>query len=329
MLIKEPLKIKKLSINNRIAMPPMASEKTEDGRVSPAHHHYYTKRCGSGHIGLVVTEHMYVHLNGKASPGQISIAEDDCVDGLKGLTAAIHQGGAKCIAQINHAGYKAPEKLTGTQPLGPSAVETQLKSGDTVLPKELSKDEIKAITAAFAAAASRARAAGYDGVEIHAAHGYLLCQFYSPLSNRRLDEYGCASIENRVRLHLEIIRAVREAVGEDYPVAIRMGGCDYTEGGSTIEDCVEACKLFEAAGIDLIDLSGGHCSYQPAGKEAPYFEDMARAVKAEVNVPVLLTGGIVDAETAQRLLQEKACDIVGIGRALLKDPNWPETHVYK
>ena len=130
-------------------------------------------------------------------------------------------------------------------------------------------------------------------------------------------------------VRLEVIKAVRGAVGEDYPVAIRMGGCDYTEGGSSIEDCVEACKMFEKAGIDLIDLSGGHCSYQPAGKEAPYFEDMAKAVKAAVDVPVLLTGGIVDGETAERLLQEKACDMVGIGRALLKDPNWAENQIYK
>ena len=129
--------------------------------------------------------------------------------------------------------------------------------------------------------------------------------------------------------HLEVIAAVREAVGEDFIVAIRMGGCDYTEGGSTIADCVEACRLFEQAGIDLLDLSGGHCSYQPAGKDAPYFEDMSSAVKAAVSVPVLLTGGIVDADTAERLLKENACGLVGIGRALLKDPHWPETHIYK
>lgn len=327
-MIKEPLTIKKLTISNRIAMPPMASEKTQDGHVTPLHHRYYTKRTGGGHIGLVVTEHMYIMPSGQATPGQIYIGDDKCIEGLRTLTEAIHATGSRCFAQINHAGYKAPEKLTGSQPLGPSNVEVLLKTGDTVLPKELSVAEIKEIVSAFAEAARRAKAAGYDGVEIHAAHGYLLCQFYSPLSNKRSDEYGFASIESRVRLHLEVIAAVRKAVGEDYPVAIRMGGCDYTQGGSTIDDCVEACKLFEKAGVDLIDLSGGHCSYQPAGKEAPYFEDMGKAVKAAVNVPVLLTGGIVDGPTAQRLLEEKACDIVGIGRALLKDANWPETQVY-
>ena len=327
MIIKEPLKIKNTMFNNRIVMPPMASEKTGDGRVTPAHHRYYTKRTGSGHIGLVITEHMYIMPSGQASPGQIYIGADDCIEGLRGLTAAIHESGSKCFAQINHAGYKAPAALTGSAPLGPSAVEMHLKSGEAVLPHELRAEELREITAAFAAAAKRAKAAGYDGVEIHAAHGYLLCQFYSPLSNKRQDEYG-GSLEKRLRLHLEVISAVRAAVGEDYPVAIRMGGCDYMEGGSTIEDCVEACKLFEKAGVDIIDLSGGHCGFQPAGRGGVLFEDMARAVKADVNVPVILTGGILDGGTAERLLQEKACDMVGIGRALLKDANWPETQVY-
>jgi len=328
MKIKQPLKIKNITLNNRIAMPPMASEKTEDGHITPAHHHYYTKRTGGGHIGLVITEHMYICPEGQATPGQIYIGDDACINGLRTLTDAIHATGSKCFAQINHAGYKAPEKLTGMQPVSASAMEFTLKSGDKVTPRELKVEDIKRISADFAAAARRAKAAGYDGVEIHGAHGYLLCQFYSPLSNKRQDEYG-GSLENRVRIHLEVIEAVRAAVGEDYPVAIRMGGCDYMPGGSSIEDCVAACILFEQAGVDLIDLSGGHCGFQPEGREGVLFEDMARAVKAKVNVPVLLTGGIVEGETAESLVRENACDIVGIGRALLKDPNWAENQIYR
>ena len=187
---------------------------------------------------------------------------------------------------------------------------------------------IGSMCAAFAGAALRAKKAGYDGVEIHAAHGYLLCQFYSPLSNKRQDKFSGSSLETRVRLHLEVIKAVRQAVGEDYPVAIRMGGCDYMEGGSSIADCVEACKLFEKAGVDIIDLSGGHCGFQPAGRDGVLFEDMAKAVKAAVSVPVILTGGIVDGAEAERLLEENACDMVGIGRALLKDAEWAKNQVY-
>lgn len=328
MKIKETLSIKNVTFLNRIAMPPMASEKTDNGRVTEAHHRYYTKRCGSGHIGLVISEHMYIMPEGQASPGQICIASDDCIEGLSGLTAAIHAGGSKCFAQINHAGFKAPAALTGQQPVSASAMEQQLKTGETVCPRALRAEEIKTITAAFAAAAVRAKKAGYDGVEIHGAHGYLLCQFYSPLANCREDEYG-GSVENRVRFHLEVIKAVRQAVGEDFPIAIRMGGCDYMEGGSTIEDCAAACKLFEQAGVDLIDLSGGMCGFQPAGREGVLFEDMAKAVKAAVSVPVILTGGIVDGAEAERLLEENVCDMVGIGRALLKDAQWPENQVYK
>lgn len=328
MMIKEPLVVKNVKFTNRIAMPPMASEKTDNGRITEAHRRYYTKRCGSGHIGLVITEHMYIMPEAQASPGQIYIGSDDCIEGLSTLTAAIHQGGSKCFAQINHAGFKAPVALTGRKPVSASDKPQLLKSGDLAYPRALNREEIERITAAFAEAAVRAKKAGYDGVEIHGAHGYLLCQFYSPLANFREDEYG-GTVENRVRFHLEVIKAVRAAVGEDFPIAIRMGGCDYMQGGSSIEDCVEACRLFEKAGIDLIDLSGGMCGYLPAGKAAPYFEDMAKAVKAAVSVPVLVTGGITDAETAERLLRENACDMVGIGRALLKDANWAENNVYK
>ena len=328
MPVKESLKIKNLHIHNRIVMPPMASEKTEDGRITPAHLRYYTKRCGSGGIGLVITEHMYIMPEGRASVGQINISDDESIEGLKSLTAAIHEGGSKVFAQINHAGFKAPEGIIGRKPVGPSAEAFTLRSGEVVVPEELGPMQIKAICAAFAGAALRAKKAGYDGVEIHAAHGYLLCQFYSPLSNKRQDKFSGSGLETRVRMHLEVIKAVRQAVGEDYPVAIRMGGCDYMEGGSTIEDCVEACKLFEQAGIDIIDLSGGHCGFQPAGREGVLFENMAKAVKAAVSVPIILTGGIVDGKEAQRLLNENVCDMVGIGRALLKDPDWAANQIY-
>ena len=333
MRIKEPLQIKELVLNNRIVMPPMASENTKDGLVHPEHFPYYTDRTDAGQIGLVITEHMYVHIHGKASEGQLSIADDSCIDGLSQLTAAIKRGGAKVFAQLNHAGSGAPEGLTGRVPMGPSPVFNPYKSRTSGIPEEMSHEQLFALRQVYADAALRAKAAGYDGVEIHAAHSYLLDQFYSPILNRRHDEYGVDSVENRVRLHVELIRAVREAVGEDYPIAMRFGGCDYMEGGSTIEDCAQACKLLEAAGVDIIDLSGGLCNFTP--KEADgnvrtgvLFEDMAKAVKAVVKVPVILTGGIRDAETAERLLADGLCDLVGIGRSLLKDPKWPANQVY-
>ena len=173
----------------------------------------------------------------------------------------------------------------------------------------------------FAQAARRAQLAGYDGVEIHSAHSYLLNQFYSPLTNHRTDEYGSQTMENRLRMHLETIQKVREKVGENFPIAVRLGGCDYTPGGSTIEDSVEASLMLQKAGVDLLDLSGGMCRYILEGVSEPgWFGQMTHQIKQQVSVPVLLTGGIKTRAEAETLLEQGAADLIGIGRALLKEP---------
>ena len=153
---------------------------------------------------------------------------------------------------------------------------------------------------------------------IHAAHGYLLNEFYSPLTNFRDDEYGPDCIENRVRFHLQVIEAVRGAVGPDYPVALRFGGCDYHAGGSTVEDSVRACALFERAGVDLLDISGGMYGYRIPGLEGPgYFREMTAAIKKAVSAPVLLTGGVRTAGEAEQLLAQGAADLIGVGLSLI------------
>ena len=332
MILKQPLQMNNLTIHNRLVLPPMASKTSGDhGYVSDEMIAYYEDICRGGHIGLVIVEHAYIHIGGKASAGQMSVADDGAIEGLKRLVDTIHGCGSKIICQINHAGSGTKEEFTeGLTPIAPSAVGHPMRASEH--PRAMTMEEIKALPKLFADAAIRAKKAGFDGVEIHACHGYLLSQFNSPLTNLRTDEYG-GSLENRIRIIREVYGAVREAVGEDYFVALRYGGCDYMEGGSTIADCAEACKLIEAAGVDIIDLSGGLCNFTP--KEADgttrtgvLFEDMAKAVKAVVKVPVILTGGIRDAETAERLLSEGLCDLVGIGRSLLKDPNWPANQVY-
>lgn len=184
-------------------------------------------------------------------------------------------------------------------------------------------EDIKRITNAFAHAARWAVKAGYDGVEIHSAHGYLLNQFYSPLSNKRNDDYG-GTIDNRIRLHLEIIHAVREAIGKNVPIALRLGACDYMDGGSTAEQAVYAAKQFEIAGIDLLDISGGHNGYMiPGHTEEGYFSSVSKEVRKAVNIPVILTGGIVTPAGAEQLLDEGAADLIGVGRGILKDSSWP------
>ena len=189
-------------------------------------------------------------------------------------------------------------------------------------PRVLAVEEIREIEEQFAAAALRAVRAGYDGVEIHCAHSYLLNQFYSPMTNKRTDEYG-GSLENRLRITLETVALVRQAIGDEIPLAVRLGGADYLPGGSTEEDARDAGMLLEAAGVDLLDLSGGMCFYaRPGHLEAGYFASMSEKVKASVSIPVLLTGGVHTIDAAEALLQNGKADLIGVGRALLKDASW-------
>ena len=325
-MLKDSIKIKGVEFKNRLVMPPMATAKSgPDGEVTQELCDYYKSRACSGLIGTIITEHSFYCQQGKASAGQISFADDSKIDGLKRLVDAIHEGGAKAIAQLNHAGSATTSAVTGMSVVSASAVlNPGIKPGTVPeMPVELTKDEIIKIEDQFAEAAVRAKEAGYDGVEIHSAHGYLLNQFLSPLTNKRTDEYGPQTIENRVRFHVEMYRKARKALGDDYLIFIRLGGCDYMEGGSTIEDAAAAAKIFEKEGIDLIDISGGMCRYLRSDNSEPgYFSDMSKAVKNVVSVPVILTGGITTAGQAENLLKSGAADMIGVGRAMMKDADW-------
>lgn len=310
-------------------MPPMATYKTMDGgTVNDALCQYYEERAKDGLIGLIITEHTCIRQDGLAGKGQMSMMDDSVIEPAKKLTEAIKKSGTKAVCQLNHAGSATNELLTGLPLVSASAVACvgRKKELETdLLPKELTKEEILELEEAFAQAARRAKLAGYDGVEIHSAHGYLLNQFYSPLTNKRQDEYGCASVENRLRFAIETVKKTRELVGDDYPIFLRLGGCDYMEGGSTIEDAVEAAKLLEAAGVDCIDLSGGMCRFMRPGHTEPgYFSDLSEAVTAAVKIPVILTGGIKTIAQAEELLERGAADLIGVGRPILADAKWAE-----
>ena len=186
----------------------------------------------------------------------------------------------------------------------------------------MTEAEIHSLIEDYCAAARRAKEAGYDGVEIHSAHAYLLNQFYSPLTNHREDAYG-GSLENRLRLHIEIVRAVRETVGSEYPIALRLGACDHCEGGNGISEAVEAARLLEAAGVDVLDISGGMCRFTLEGHDEPgYFGEESAAIKAAVSIPVIVAGGVKTMDQAEDLLEKDVADLVGVGRALLQDPLW-------
>jgi 2,4-dienoyl-CoA reductase-like NADH-dependent reductase (Old Yellow Enzyme family) len=321
----EPIMIRNMRLNNRLVMPPMATAKAlPDGHVSPEMLAYYREKSSGGYIGLVIIEHSYISPEGKAHERQLSVADDSAIPGLKELAGIIHGQGPKTVMQINHAGSAASTEIIGTRPVAPSAVANPRRGSP---PRELSRDEISKVVGAFAAAARRVREAGFDGVELHSAHGFLLNQFFSPLTNRRQDEYGGAVID-RIRIHLEIVMAVREAVGQDFPILVRLGAADYCEGGTTIEDSRVAARALEAAGVDLLDVSGGFCGYSLPGRiEQGYFAPLAEALKQAVGIPVILTGGIRDAGMADRLLQEGKADLIGVGRAIMSDSLWAKKAV--
>lgn len=322
--IDQTITINGVEIANRLVMPPMATSKSnQDGTVSQDLCDYYDEKSVGGHIGLIITEHCYISKEGKASLGQMSIDTNCDIEGLKKLTDTIHHNDTKVFCQINHAGGATTNEITGQEVLSASSILIPRSKATQMTPREMNEADIQKVIDDFTSAALRAKEAGYDGVEIHSAHGYLLNQFYSPLTNHRNDLYNGSTLEGRIKLHLQVIAAVKKAVGDDYPIALRLGACDYTEGGSTIEDAVNACIAFEKQGVNLFDISGGFCGYiHPSNKEQGYFNEITQAIKEKVSVPVLLTGGIVDVQAAEQLLEEKKADLIGVGRAILKDSNW-------
>jgi len=312
----------RLPLKNRLVMPPMATSKAEpEGRVSQALLDYYDEKSRGGAIGLVIIEHNFISRQGQNRVGQPSVADDSMVEGLARLAGVIHANGSKTALQINHVGGAPGEAIPGVERVAPSDRQDRTDPAIQVA-REMTLDEIAAIPGLFAAAARRAKAAGFDGVEIHSAHGYLLNQFFSPLTNRRSDEYG-GDVSGRIRLHLEVIAAVREAVGEEYPVLLRLGAADYLEGGSRVEDSVIAALAFEKAGVDMIDITGGLSGYvRPGHSEPGYFAELSEPIRNAVTVPVILTGGVTEPEQAEELLAAGVADLIGVGRAILKDSGW-------
>jgi 2,4-dienoyl-CoA reductase-like NADH-dependent reductase (Old Yellow Enzyme family) len=315
-----PLSFAGLTLRNRIAMPPMWSGKaTPEGLVTPAIVDYHRVRAAAG-TALIIVEHSFVHPQGRHSSTQIGVHDDACIGGLSQLASAIRAEGAVACLQISHAGARASAHVTGQPVVAPSPVPTTRETNPDA-PRELTRSQIAEVVEAFAAAAARARTAGFDAVEIHAAHGFLLSQFLSPLANRRTDDFG-GDHDRRGRIHVDVLAAVLQRAGRDFPVFVRLGLHDERPGGLTLAPaCVTAVRLV-AAGAALIDVSGGLAGSDDPGRGPGYFVGYAEALKAEVNVPVLVAGGIADPRMADLIIRSRRADIVGIGRAMLEDPEW-------
>jgi NADPH2 dehydrogenase len=315
-----PLSLRGLTLRNRIVMPPMWSgQATSDGHVTTAIVDYHRRRAAAG-CGLVIVEHAFVHPRGRHSATQIGVHTDATVEGLGRLAQSIKSEGAVACLQLAHAGSRSSSRVTGNRPIAPSAVRHPYEpEGD--VPEPMAGHVFTEVIQAFGDAAARARSAGFQAVEIHAAHGFLLGQFLSPLTNRRTDDYG-GPVENRCRVHLAVLAEVLSRVDAGCPVFVRLGAHDETPGGLELDDACQAAKWLAGAGAALLDISGGLQGSRGVGRGAAYFVPYAQAIKAAVTVPVMVTGGIGEPSLADRVVREGWADLVGIGRAMLNDADW-------
>lgn len=299
----------------------------DDGRPTDRLVNWY-RDLAQGAIGLIITGYAFVRPEGKQLPGKMGIHTDAFVDDYEKLTSVVHDAGGKVALQIVHAGGETDAKAAGRQPLAPSAVKVDQFPE---MPVGLSEDEINDIVTAFGEGARRAKAWGFDAVQLHGAHGFLINQFLSPLTNRRMDEYG-GSMENRCRFLVEVYRNVRETVGTDYPVLIKLNAADHLDGGVEIDDAVYAAKKLSGAGIDAIEISTG----TPAsGEKGPvrgkinkpereaYNLDLARKVKAAVGCPVMVVGGFRSYEVVEKAIRDDGMDYISMARPLIREPGLP------
>ncbi len=316
-----PVKVGKLELKNRIIMPPMIERLATDGAPNDAVKDFYAARARGG-LALIVLTPGIVDIS-MASPIQLGIYDDSFIPGFKQFTDLIHSCGARMGIQLMHLGRQGGE-IKWYKPVAPSPIPLTPKDE---VPHELTASEVDGLVEKFAEAARRARDAGFDMVELHGCHGYLLSSFLSPLTNQRSDKYG-GSVANRARFVAEIVKLIKERAGKDFPVSVRMNGSDYMPGGTTLDMARETAKLLEEAGADMIGVSGGaYGSYpvivppydQPRGCNVP----LAAAIKEVVNVPVAVAGRLDDPFIADEVLMSGKADVIAVARGLLADPELP------
>lgn len=274
------------------------------------------RELGQGGVGLIVSGYAFVSPLGQAAQGQYGAHTDDMVPGLHRLVQAAHQGGAKIALQVVHAGINSAYlRRKGVTTLAVSRMP-QISTPH----REITDEEIEAVISDFVSAAVRAREAGFDAVQFHGAHGYLMSQFLSPLFNLRTDKWG-GSAENRRRFHLEVIRRVRQALGDDFPVMIKFGVQDDSEGGLPLSEGLETAQQMVENGIDAIEVSAGVGASARATREGdPYFRERAAAVKRAVTVPVMVVGGIRSLEMAKSIVDSGDADLISMCRPFIREP---------
>jgi 2,4-dienoyl-CoA reductase-like NADH-dependent reductase (Old Yellow Enzyme family) len=328
-ILLTPARIGGVEIKNRIIMPPMTTRLSDDeGHVTDDTIAYYMARVRGG-VGMITVEMASPERAGRHRRRELGIYDDRFLPGLIRLAAAIHDGGAKASIQLGHGGGHTRRDICGETPVAPSAIPHPVYevTNETIVPEAMTRERIAEAVAAFARAAYRAKAAGFDCVEIHAAHGYLISQFATPFENQRTDEYG-GSLENRARFGLEVLRAVKAAVGE-MPVIYRVSVDDYFPEGLVQEEGIQIAVWAAEAGADALHIAAGHYRSLPSGERMippmaypeATFLDYAAAVKQRVGVPVIAVGRLGHIKHAEAAIGDKA-DFIALGRSLIADPEW-------
>ena len=321
-----PIQIGPMELRNRIALAPMANYMSDErGTVTQPQIDFMEARAKGG-TGLLIVGSIYVqHPQARFGVGQLGLYDDSLIPGYKRLVEVVKAHGARIAAQLHHAGRQTTRAaIEGQQPVAPSPIARGGKYSDE--PKELSVAEIQQIIEAYVQTARRCLEAGFDAIELHYAHGYLPCQFMSPFSNKRSDEYG-GDLNGRMKFPLELLRRVKDQVGDGVPVWCRIIGSELVEGGLTLDDMKVIARMLVDAGSAAISVSRGIAPYywtvsnyySEPGHSVPY----AEAIKAEVNVPVMVAGRITDPDYAEQILQNGQADIINLGRAMIADPQWP------
>jgi len=352
MLLAQPGQIGTMKIRNRVVMPAMGTNMANlDGTPSQNLIDYYEARAAGG-AGMIITEVVTPDERGQCIHSELAGYSDKFMPSLSRLARAVKRHGTRCILQIAHAGSFASERITGMKPLAPSAIELRL-SGET--PAEATIPEIKELIQKYIQLAVRARTAGFDGIEVHSAHGYLPLQFLSPYYNRRNDEYG-GSFENRLRFLREIVQGIRSEMGLDFPVLCRLSAEEYIPSGLKIEDTIKICRILEKEGIDAFHISAGswdtrleafqnlsesdrkgstefHKGVATGAWVSPMYAPegvlvyLAEAIKKEVNVPIITVNSI-PVGMAEDILAKGKADFIALGRGQIADPELANKVMY-
>jgi NADH:flavin oxidoreductases, Old Yellow Enzyme family len=322
--VLSPIKIGAMELKNRFIVPAMGtSYPTADGHVSQQLIDYWAARAKGG-FGLCIVEFCYIDPLGQATPNQLAGYSDDFIPGLSRLADEIHRYGAKAALQIHHAGRQTNHFVTGKQPVAPSPIPCPVNKE---VPHELTTDEVRELIEKFGDAALRAKKAGFDAVEVHAAHGYLVAQFMSAYSNKRTDEFG-GSFTGRMKFAVEIIKNIKEKCGDNFPVSFRISGDEHVAGGRTIRESKMVARALEEAGADAISVSTGvyaslFWTIVPAAVEPGYNIDAAAEIRKSVGIPVIGVGRINDPNLAEDIISTGKADLVALGRESLADPEFP------